>query len=132
MDVVSFREHHRVQEHPHVAQEQADADIEQPQLRIACASANPRLAPLPITRLDAETLAILLPQITRGASHSPRRIDQLLLATFLRSVVQIRLVRDTDREGNLLRLRLHRVPIPADTLLAKYPQAFGSSARLWL
>src|ERR1700734_1762683 len=130
MGIGPVREKDRMEKYPDVAQEQTDADVKQPHLRIACAGADPGFAPLPIAGLDAKTLAIPLPQFTRRTTRSPRRVDQLFLATLFCAMVMVGLVGHTNRKRNLRSLRLHRMPIPAGTLLAKRTQSFGRSPSL--
>src|SRR5450631_4479407 len=130
MGISPVREKDRVEKYPDVAQQQTDADVKQPHLRIAGAGADPGLPPLPITGLDAKTLAIPLPQFTRRATHSPGRVDQFFLATLFRAMVMVSLVGHTNRKRNLRSLRLHRMPIPAGTLLSKRTQSFGRSPGL--
>jgi hypothetical protein len=60
-----------VNPNPQISQQQRDRHEQQSQVRIACAGVNPRLPPLPIARLDAESFAVALPEQEKGSGKAP-------------------------------------------------------------
>src|SRR5579862_9571861 len=117
---------------PDVAQQQANYDKQQPQVRIAGAGEDPRLTPLPIAGFDAEPRPIQVSNLAGRTRHAPGSEQELLLLPLAVFAVLVGAVRHVNRKRRRLRFVRERVGISADFLPLDPMQTRGGSLFLFV